>query len=196
VKAAKATTKTEYPNSQRGAALLPPDQRQQVRRISRKIPHRIAAASPSRQKPKPTPKNTPRNNSAFPSSCAMAGKGNVQGRKTQSPNGSISLSSLSQPGRAAVEAEPPSRALAAELGSQRRYSSRSLNPRSYPQRGIEMRIAIIAMLALVCAASNAHALPRHHQRQHAAQCVETGTVLKPVCGLLRCPTPASLSLWW
>jgi len=44
-----------------------------------------------------------------------------------------------------------------------------------------MRIAIVAMLALVCAASNAEARQRH--RHHAVQCVETGTVLQPVCGM-------------
>jgi len=44
-----------------------------------------------------------------------------------------------------------------------------------------MKIALVAMLALVCAASNAEARQRH--RHHAAQCVETGTVLMPVCGM-------------
>ncbi|MBN8968927.1 MAG: CHAP domain-containing protein [Rhizobiales bacterium] len=42
-----------------------------------------------------------------------------------------------------------------------------------------MRIAIIAMLALVCAASDAEARQRHR----ATTCIETGTVLHPVCGM-------------
>jgi hypothetical protein len=44
-----------------------------------------------------------------------------------------------------------------------------------------MRFAIVAMLALVCAVSNAEARQRH--RHQVAQCVETGTVLHQVCGM-------------
>jgi len=43
-----------------------------VRRSVNASSHKIAAARPSRQKPKLIPKNTPRKRSAFPSSCAMA----------------------------------------------------------------------------------------------------------------------------
>jgi hypothetical protein len=44
-----------------------------------------------------------------------------------------------------------------------------------------LRTVILAALCAVLFASNVEARQRH--RHHAAQCVETGTVLQPVCGM-------------
>lgn len=46
-----------------------------------------------------------------------------------------------------------------------------------------IRTAILAALALVCLSLPAEARPRHYRAQPVNHCVETGTVLHPVCGM-------------
>ncbi|ACI92736.1 putative conserved hypothetical protein [Afipia carboxidovorans OM5] len=45
-----------------------------------------------------------------------------------------------------------------------------------------IRTVMVAALALACVSATAEARPRHYRAQPVNHCVETGTVLHPVCG--------------